>query len=131
MDLMIPKRASRLPWPFPRPRWPQVPALRCSDAFNNPDWPLRVFRRWGWGRRRHSLLCAAPRGIAVSRIALSGLLGRKANGATRGAYGGRVALSAWTSSGVSLGVAASLAWGVARTRTGSHERPGGNTIPLA
>jgi hypothetical protein len=95
---------------------PGIPVLQ--NAFSNPG--LAVAANLGGGGGESFLGAAAAWGLGEGRLQLSGAAGAsRANGATRGAYGGRLAASLWTSSGGSLGVGAFGGLGGApRTRTG-------------
>lgn len=103
------------------PKWaagqtPGIPVLQ--NAFSNPG--LAVAANMGGGGGESFLGAAAAWGLGGGRLQLSGAAGAsRANGATRGAYGGRLAASVWTSSGGSLGVGAFGGLGGApRTLTG-------------
>jgi hypothetical protein len=95
---------------------PGLPVLQ--NAFSTPG--LAVAANMGGGGGESFLGAAAAWGLGGGRLQLSGAAGAsRANGATRGAYGGRLAATVWTSSGGSLGVGAFGGLGGApRTRTG-------------
>jgi len=95
---------------------PGIPVLQ--NAFNNPG--LAVAANFGTGSGQGFYGVAASWGLGSGRLAVSGAAGaQRGNGATRGAYGGRLAASAWTSSGGSLGVGGFVGLGGApRTREG-------------
>lgn len=108
---------------------PGAPVLQ--NAFSNPG--LAVAANFGGGGGQSLFALAAGWGLGSGRILLSGAAGaQRANEATRGAYGGRASLTAWTSAGGSLGVAAfGGAGGAPRTRAaGVMTNPAIFTIPV-
>jgi len=81
---------------------PGAPVLQ--NAFANPG--FAVAANFGSGTGQSYFGAAGAWGMGSGRIQLSGAAGaQRANGSTRGAYGGRVAASVWSSSGGALGVA--------------------------
>lgn len=96
---------------------PGAPVLQ--NAFNNPG--LAFAANFGGGQGQSYYGAAAAWGLRSGRIAVSGAAGaQRGNGATRGAYGGRVPASAWTSSGGSLGIGAFVGLGGGpSTKTGT------------
>lgn len=96
---------------------PGEPVLQ--NAFANPG--LGVAANFGGGGGQSFLGAAAGYGIGSGRLQLSGAAGvQRSNGATRGAYGGRVAATVWTSAGQSLAAGAFAGLGGAvRTRDGA------------
>lgn len=96
---------------------PGAPVLQ--NAFNNPG--FAVAANFGGGGGQSFYGAAAALGLGSGRISVSGAAGaQRGNGATRGAYGGRVAASLWTSSGGGLGIGGFAGLGGApRTRTGA------------
>ncbi|MEX2153737.1 MAG: hypothetical protein WD825_10400, partial [Gemmatimonadaceae bacterium] len=95
---------------------PGLPVLQ--NAFNNPG--LAVAANFGTGSGQGFYGAAAAWGLGSGRLSVSGAAGaQRGNGATRGAYGGRLAASAWTSSGGGLSVGGFVGMGGApRTRAG-------------
>jgi len=82
---------------------PGAPVLQ--NAFANPG--LSVAANFGGGGGQSLLALAAGWGLGSGRIALSGAAGaQRSNESTRGAYGARASITAWTSAGGSLGAAA-------------------------
>jgi hypothetical protein len=82
---------------------PGAPVLQ--NAFNNPG--LAVAANFGGGGGQSFYGAAAAWGMGSGRLQISAAAGaQRSNDATRGAYGGRVAASVWTSSGGGLGVGA-------------------------
>lgn len=84
----------------------QVPATPVlQNAFANPG--LAVAANFGSGTGQSFYGAAAAWGLGSGKLQVSGAAGAaRSNGATRGAYGGRLAASVWSSSGGALGVAA-------------------------
>ena len=81
---------------------PGAPVLQ--NAFANPG--LAVAANFAAGESQSLFALAAGWGLGSGRILLSGAAGaQRINDATRGAYGGRASLTAWTSAGGSLGAA--------------------------
>lgn len=81
---------------------PGAPVLQ--NAFANPG--FAVAANFGSGTGQSYFGAAGAWGMGSGRIQLSGAAGaQRANGSTRGAYGGRVAASVWSSSGGALGLA--------------------------
>ena len=81
---------------------PGAPVLQ--NAFANPG--LAVAANFGGGGGQSLFALAAGWGMGSGRILLSGAAGaQRSNDATRGAYGGRATMTAWTSAGGSLGAA--------------------------
>lgn len=81
---------------------PGAPVLQ--NAFANPG--LAVAANFGSGGGQSLFALAAGWGLGSGRILLSGAAGaQRSNDATRGAYGGRASMTAWTSAGGSLGAA--------------------------
>lgn len=108
---------------------PGIPVLQ--NAFANPG--LAVAANFGGGGGESFLGAAAGWGLGGGRLQLSGAAGAsRVNGAVRGAYGGRLAASVWTSSGGSLGVGAFGGLGGApRTRTaGTITNPALAILPV-
>jgi hypothetical protein len=82
---------------------PGVPALQ--NAFLNPG--IGVAGNFGGGSGQSFYGVAAAWGPLGGRFQISGAAGaQNANDATRGAYGGRVAMNVWTSRNGSLGASA-------------------------
>jgi hypothetical protein len=82
---------------------PGAPVLQ--NAFTNPG--LAFAANFGTGGGQSFFGAAAGWGLGGGRILVSGAAGvQRANDASRGAYGARVAATAWTSAGGALGVAA-------------------------
>lgn len=96
---------------------PGVPALQ--NAFSSPG--LAVAGNYAGGGGQSFFGAAAGYGFGSGRILASAAAGaQRANGSTRGAYGGRAAMNLWTSSGGSLGAGAFVGIGGAmRTRQGN------------
>jgi hypothetical protein len=94
---------------------PGLPALQ--NAFANPG--LAAAANLGGGGGQSFFGLAAGYGLAQGRLQLSGAAGaQRANSSTRGAYGGRLAATVWTSSGGALGIAGFAGLGGApRTRS--------------
>jgi hypothetical protein len=84
----------------------QVPATPVlQNAFANPG--LAVAANFGSGSGQSFYGAAAALGLGSGKLQLSGAAGAaRSNGATRGAYGVRLAASVWSSSGGALGVGA-------------------------
>jgi hypothetical protein len=81
---------------------PGAPVLQ--NAFASPG--LAVAANFGAGGGQSLFALAAGWGPGTGRILLSGAAGaQRINDATRGAYGGRASMTAWTSAGGSLGAA--------------------------
>lgn len=81
---------------------PGAPVLQ--NAFANPG--LAVAANFGGGGGQSLFALAAGWGLASGRFMLSGAAGaQRSNEATRGAYGARASMTAWTSAGGSLGAA--------------------------
>src|SRR5437867_9392165 len=128
---MYPMRSTRrmrgsrpsLAWTALIVSWPamaggQVPGSPVlQNAFNNQG--LAVAANVAGGSGQSFLGAAAAWGPGSGRLQLSGAAGAsRANNATRGAYGGRLAASVWTSSGGALGIGAFAGLGGApRTRS--------------
>lgn len=93
---------------------PGAPVLQ--NAFANPG--LSVAANFGGGGGQSLFALAAGWGLGSGRFLLSGAAGaQRSNEATRGAYGARASMTAWTSAGGGLGVAAFAgAGGAPRTR---------------
>ncbi len=93
---------------------PGVPVLQ--NAFANPG--LAFAANFGAGGGQSFFGAAAAWGLGGGRLQVSGAAGvQRDNDASRGAYGGRVAASVWTSAGGALGVGAFAGIGGApRTR---------------
>lgn len=96
---------------------PGLPVLQ--NAFGNPG--LAFAANFGTGGGQSFFGAAAGWGLGGGRFMLSGAAGgQRANESMRGAYGGRAAVSAWTSKGGSLGIGAFAGIGGApRTRNDS------------
>lgn len=96
---------------------PGLPVLQ--NAFSNPG--IAVAGNFANGTGQSFYGVAAGYGLGSGRLQLSGAAGvQRANGATRGAYGGRVAAMLWSSSGGALGAGAFGGLGGAtRTRDAS------------
>lgn len=84
----------------------QVPASPVlQNAFSNPGFAVAANVAGGGGQSFYGL--AAAWGPGGGRFQLSAAAGAlRGNGSTRGAYGGRVAASVWSSKGGSLGAGA-------------------------
>lgn len=81
---------------------PGAPVLQ--NAFANPG--LAVAVNFGSGTGQSFFGAAGAWGLGSGRIQVSGVAGgQRANGSSRGAYGGRLAAAVWSSSGGALGVA--------------------------
>ena len=107
---------------------PGAPVLQ--NAFANPG--LAVAANFGGGGGQSLFALAAGWGLG-ERVLISAAAGaQRANDATRGAYGGRASMTAWTSAGGSLGAAAFAGIGGApRTRSdGVMTNPAIFTIPV-
>jgi hypothetical protein len=92
---------------------PGAPVLQ--NAFAMPG--LAFAANFAGGGGQNFFGAAGAYGMGSGRIQLSGAAGvQRANGSSRGAYGGRLAASVWSSSGGSLGVGAFAGLGGA-TRT--------------
>lgn len=107
---------------------PGAPVLQ--NAFANPG--LAVAANFGGGGGQSLFALAAGWGLGSGRIMLSGAAGaQRSNEATRGAYGGRASMTAWTSAGGSLGIAGFIgAGGAPRTRaSGVMTNPAVFTVP--
>jgi hypothetical protein len=75
-----------------------------QNAFHNPGLALAI--NFGSGTGQSFFGAAAAYGVG-GRFQVSGAAGaQRANGSTRGAYGGRLAASIWSSSGGGLGAGA-------------------------
>ena len=97
---------------------PGVPVLQ--NAFSNPG--LVVAANFGSGSGQSYYGAAAAWGLgAQGTLSISGAAGAQhGNGATRGAYGARVAARIWSTKGGALGVGGFAGFGGApRTRTGT------------
>lgn len=96
---------------------PGLPVLQ--NAFGSPG--LAFAANVGAGGGQSFFGAAAGWGMGGGRFMLSGAAGgQRANESMRGAYGGRAAVTAWTSGGGSLGIGAFAGIGVApRTRNDS------------
>jgi hypothetical protein len=109
----------------------QVPATPVlQNAFANPG--LAVAANFGSGAGQSFYGAAAALGLGTGKLQLSGAAGAaRRNGATRGAYGGRLAASVWSSSGGALGVGAFAGvGGAARTQAaGVVTNPAVMTVP--
>lgn len=82
---------------------PAVPVLQ--NAFMNPGLGVAANVAGGGGQSFYGL--AAGWGLGGGRLQVSGAAGAlRSEGATRGAYGGRVAATVWSSRGGSLGAGA-------------------------
>lgn len=82
---------------------PAVPVLQ--NAFMNPGLGVAANVAGGGGASFYGL--AAGWGLGGGRLQVSGAAGAlRAEGVTKGAYGGRVAVSVWSSKGGSLGAGA-------------------------
>lgn len=94
---------------------PGAPVLQ--NAFANPG--LAVAANFGSGGGQSLFALAAGWGLGSGRFLLSGAAGaQRSNEATRGAYGARASMTAWTSAGGSLGAAVFAGVGGApRTRS--------------
>lgn len=94
---------------------PGVPVLQ--NAFSNPG--LAVAANFGSGSGQSYYGVAAAWGLgSAGRLAVSGAAGaQRGNGATRGAYGGRVSTRIWSSGGGALGVAGFAGFGGAQSTT--------------
>ena len=110
----------------------QVPgAPILQNAFNNPG--LAVAANFGGGSGQSFYGAAAAWGMGSGRLQVSAAAGaQRSNDATRGAYGGRVAASVWTSSGGALGVGAFAGFGGApRTaQAGTVTNPAVLIVPV-
>jgi hypothetical protein len=81
---------------------PGAPVLQ--NAFANPG--LAVAANFGGGGGQSLFALAAGWGLGSGRFLLSGAAGaQRSNEATRGAYGARASMTAWTSAGGGLGAA--------------------------
>lgn len=108
---------------------PGLPVLQ--NAFANPG--LAIAADFGGGSGQSFLGAAAAWGLGSGRFQVSGAAGAaRSNGAVRGVYGGRAAMSVWTSSGGSLGFGAFAGLGGApRTRAnGVITNPALMNIPI-
>lgn len=108
---------------------PGAPVLQ--NAFANPG--LAVAANFGGGGGQSLLALAAGWGLGSGRILVSAAAGaQRVNEATRGAYGGRASMTAWTSAGGSLGIAGFAGIGGApRTRANDvMTNPAIFTVPL-
>ena len=108
---------------------PGLPVLQ--NAFGNPG--LAFAANFGTGGGQSFFGAAAGWGLGGGRFMVSGAAGgQRANEATRGAYGARAAVTAWTSGGGSLGIGAFAGIGGApRTRNDSvTTNPAILTIPV-
>jgi len=107
---------------------PGVPVLQ--NAFATPG--LAVAANVGGGAGQSFVGAAGAWGMGSGRIQLSGAAGlQRANSASRGAYGGRVAASVWSSSGGALGVGGFVGVGGAprRQANGVVTNPAAMSIP--
>lgn len=95
---------------------PGAPALQ--NAFATPG--IAVAANFAGGGGQSFFGAAGAWGLRQGRFQVSGAAGvQRGNGASRGAYGGRVAATLWSSSGGSLGLGAFAGLGGAtRTDTG-------------
>lgn len=93
---------------------PGSPVLQ--NAFANPG--LAIAANFAGGGGQSFFGAATGYGLGSGRLQASGAAGvQRANGSSRGAYGGRVSANVWTSSGGSLGAGAFAGLGGApRTR---------------
>ena len=109
----------------------QVPATPVlQNAFASPG--LAVAANFGSGAGQSFYGAAAAWGLGSGKLQLSGAAGAaRSNGATRGAYGGRLAASVWSSAGGALGVAAFAgAGGAPRTQAAAVvTNPAVMTVP--
>jgi hypothetical protein len=107
---------------------PGAPALQ--NAFAMPG--IAVAANFTGGGGQSFFGAAGAYGMGSGRIQVSGAAGvQRGNGSSRGAYGGRVAASVWTSSGGALGVGAFAGLGGA-TRTDTNNvltNPAVMTVP--
>ena len=95
---------------------PGAPALQ--NAFATPG--LAVAANFAGGGGQSFFGAAGAMGLAQGRFQVSGAAGvQRGNGSSRGAYGGRLAASLWSSSGGALGVGAFAGLGGA-TRTDTN-----------
>jgi hypothetical protein len=110
----------------------QVPGLPVlQNAFSNPG--LAFAANLGGGSGQSFYGAAAAWGLRSGAFTVSGAAGaQRANDASRGAYGARLAARLWSSSGGSLGLGGFAGFGGApRTRTGSVvTNPAIATIPV-
>jgi len=82
---------------------PGAPVLQ--NAFANPG--LALAANFGGGGGQSFYGAAAAWGLGGGKFLVSGAAGvGRSNGSARGAYGGRAAMSVWSTSGGSLGLAA-------------------------
>src|SRR4051812_30590984 len=82
---------------------PGAPVLQ--NAFANPG--IAVAANFGGGSGQSFYGAAAAYGLMSGKLQISGAAGvSRANGCSRGAYGGRAAFSVWSSSGGALGLGA-------------------------
>ena len=109
----------------------QVPATPVlQNAFANPG--LAFAANFGSGTGQSFYGAAGSLGFGSGKLQVSGAAGvARSNNATRGAYGGRLAASLWSSSGGALGVGAFAGIGGApRTQTaGVISNPAIMTVP--
>jgi hypothetical protein len=99
------------------PAGAQVPgAPVLQNAFANPG--LAVAANFGGGSGQSYFGAAAGWGMGSGRLQISGAAGvHRSKSASRGAYGGRAAMTVWSSSGGSLGLSGFAGLGGApRTR---------------
>jgi hypothetical protein len=111
----------------------QVPGLPVlQNAFSNPG--LAFAANLGGGSGQSFLGAAAAWGLRSGAFTVSGAAGaQRANDASRGAYGARLAARIWTSAGGSLGLGGFAGFGGApRTRGASAivTNPAIATIPV-
>lgn len=110
----------------------QVPGLPVlQNAFSNPG--LAFAANLGGGSGQSFYGGAAAWGLSSGALTVSGAAGaQRANDASRGAYGARIAARVWTSAGGSLGLGGFAGFGGApRTRAGSVvTNPAIATIPV-
>jgi hypothetical protein len=114
------------------PAGAQVPgAPVLQNAFANPG--LAVAANVGGGSGQSYFGAAAGWGMGSGRLQLSGAAGaQRSRNASRGAYGGRVAVGVWNSAGGTLGVGGFVGLGgAARTRnSGVVTNPAVVAVPL-
>ena len=107
---------------------PGTPVLQ--NAFASPG--LAVAADFGSGSGTSFFGAAAAWGLGSGRFQVSGAAGaQRANGSTRGAYGGRAAMAVWSTSGGALGVGGFVGFGGApqTDSAGIVSNPATTTIP--
>lgn len=108
---------------------PGLPVLQ--NAFANPG--LAFAANIGSGSGQSFFGAAAALGLGGGRLLVSGAAGaQRGNDATRGAYGGRVSGTLWTSPGGSLGLGAFVGFGGAPRTRGENDvttNPAVMTVP--